>query len=75
MLERELIVVRGGGDMATAVVHRLWRAGFRVLVLECEKPSAINLDGEIRFAQDVEMKLADEKIRFFYPKGLTWKHT
>ena len=41
MLERELIVVRGGGDMATAVVHRLWRAGFRVLVLECEKPSAI----------------------------------
>ena len=41
MLERELIVVRGGGDMATAVVQRLWRAGFRVLVLECEKPSAI----------------------------------
>ena len=36
-----LIIVRGGGDMATAVVHRLWRAGFRVLVLECAHPSAI----------------------------------
>jgi len=36
-----LIIVRGGGDMATAVVHRLWRAGFRVLVLEAEKPAAI----------------------------------
>lgn len=36
-----LIIVRGGGDMATAVVHRLWRAGFRVLVLECAQPSAI----------------------------------
>jgi len=36
-----LVVVRGGGDMATAVVHRLWRAGFRTLVLEAEHPAAI----------------------------------
>ena len=43
--------------------------------VRCTKPSAINLDGEIRFAQDVEMKLAEEKIRFFYPKGLSWKTT
>lgn len=41
MLTENLIIVRGGGDMATAVVHRLWRAGFRVLVLECTHPSAI----------------------------------
>ena len=36
-----LIIVRGGGDMATAVIHKLWRAGFRVLVLETDKPAAI----------------------------------
>jgi len=36
-----LIIVRGGGDMATAVIHRLWRAGFRILVLETENPAAI----------------------------------
>ena len=36
-----MIIVRGGGDMATAVIHRLWRAGFRVLVLETDKPAAI----------------------------------
>ena len=36
-----LIIVRGGGDMATAVIHRLWRSGFCVLVLETDKPSAI----------------------------------
>lgn len=41
MLGEGLIIVRGGGDMATAVVHRLWRAGMNVLVLECERPSAI----------------------------------
>lgn len=37
----QIIVVRGGGDMATAVIHRLWRAGFRVLALETNRPSAI----------------------------------
>lgn len=41
MITNPMIIVRGGGDMATAVIHRLWRAGFRVLVLETEKPSAI----------------------------------
>lgn len=35
------IVVRGGGDLATGTIHRLWNAGFKVLVLECAKPSAI----------------------------------
>ena len=32
----------------------------------------VNLDGEIRFAKEVEMGLAEEKLNFFYPRGLTW---
>ena len=39
----------------------------------CDKPTAINLDGELRTAETVEMKVAQEKIRFFYPKGLSWQ--
>ena len=39
----------------------------------CDKPTPINLDGELRTAQTVEMSVAKEKIRFFYPKGLTWQ--
>ena len=39
----------------------------------CDKPTPINLDGELRIAQTVEMKISDKKIRFFYPKGLSWK--
>lgn len=35
------IVVRGGGDLATGVIHLLWQAGFTPLVLECTKPAAI----------------------------------
>ena len=41
MKERPLILVRGGGDLATGVVHRLWSAGLRVLVLESRQPSAV----------------------------------
>ena len=39
----------------------------------CDKESAINLDGEIRFAKEVEFKISDKKLRFFYPRELTWK--
>lgn len=35
------IIVRGGGDLATGVIHRLWSAGFKLLVLECAQPAAI----------------------------------
>ena len=35
------IVVRGGGDLATGVIHRLSKSGYSVIVLETDKPSAI----------------------------------
>ena len=41
----------------------------------CDKPSQVNLDGELRTAKVVDIRLADEKIRFFYPKSLTWRKT
>ena len=42
------------------------------ITIHCDKPSPISLDGELRTAQTVTMCLAEEKLRFFYPKGLTW---
>jgi YegS/Rv2252/BmrU family lipid kinase len=44
----------------------------RQITVRCDKPSPISLDGEMRTAQAVTMSLAEEKLRFFYPKGLTW---
>ena len=37
----DLIIVRGGGDLATAVIHRLWSAGFRVMALEIYRPCVL----------------------------------
>jgi xanthine dehydrogenase accessory factor len=36
-----LVVVRGGGDLASGVAYQLHRAGFPVIVLELERPLAI----------------------------------
>lgn len=41
MKKKNLIVVRGAGDLATGTIHRLKKAGFRLLVLEAEHPAAI----------------------------------
>ena len=41
MKRDSLIIVRGGGDLATGTIHRLWSAGLRVLVLETDSPAAI----------------------------------
>lgn len=40
-MKNELVVVRGGGDIATGTIYKLIKCGYRVLVLEAEKPSAI----------------------------------
>ena len=37
----DIIVVRGGGDIASGAIQKLYRSSFKVLVLETETPSAI----------------------------------
>ena len=38
---RHLVIVRGGGELGTAVAHRLHRVGYKVLILEKSRPSAL----------------------------------
>ena len=40
-MKNHLVIVRGGGDLATGVIQALQRAGFSLLVLEVPDPSAI----------------------------------
>jgi len=39
--KEKLVIVRGAGDISTGTIHRLFRAGFPVLALEGQYPSAI----------------------------------
>ena len=55
MKRDDLIVVRGGGDLATGVVHRLWSAGLRVLVLETAHPAKFKETVENIIGKPVEI--------------------
>lgn len=40
-LTKNLVIVRGGGDLATGTIYKLKKCGFPVLILEVAQPSAI----------------------------------
>lgn len=40
------------------------------LTIHCDVPTAINLDGELRRAKDVEISVAKDKLRFFHPRDV-----
>jgi len=46
-----LVIIRGGGDLATGVAVRLFQAGFSVMILEVEQPTVIRLP--VSFARAV----------------------
>ena len=51
------------------LVRHLKTDAIRIL---CDKPTPVNLDGEALTAQVVDMRVAEEKLRFFYPRGLSF---
>lgn len=55
--EQKLAVVRGGGDLGTGIIYRLWRAHFKVLVLEIEHPMVVRVN--VSAANAVFHKQAD----------------
>lgn len=36
-----IVVIRGGGDIATGIAHRLFRCGFKILILEVDNPTMV----------------------------------
>ena len=45
------------------------------VVIHCDKTTPVNLDGELRRGKDIEISVAKEKIRFFYPRELQIRQT
>ena len=42
------------------------------VTITCDKETGINLDGEKRTGTVIDFRIAEEKLRFFYPRGLTF---
>jgi len=41
MFSSYTVIIKGGGDLATAVAHRLFKVGFPVIITELEKPMMV----------------------------------
>ena len=60
-MNKKLVIIRGGGDLATGVAVRLFCAGFKIIILEIERPTVIRLP--VSFARTVyEGKIVVEDI-------------
>ena len=42
------------------------------LTIHCDREVSVNVDGESVRAKDVRFEIGEEKLRFFYPKGLSF---
>src|SRR5690606_23975201 len=40
-MQGDIVIIRGGGDVASGVIQKMHRAGFRVLILEIKQPTSI----------------------------------
>ena len=79
-MKKNLIIVRGGGDIATGTIYKLVQSGYAVLVLETEFPSAIRRYAAFSEAvyekeykvEDVVCKLADtlEQAEAYMEQGI-----
>ncbi len=70
----KLAIVRGGGDLATGIIYRLWKAGYSVLSLEIPDPLVVRRTVSVASAIfDGETVIEDMKaVRIGSPKDLTY---
>ncbi len=74
MKRSQRIVVRGGGDLATGVAQKLWRAGLAVVILETDAPTAIRrnvalceavYEGQVQ-VEDIVCRFVDSPVVLEY---------
>ncbi|WP_312906752.1 selenium-dependent molybdenum cofactor biosynthesis protein YqeB [Tissierella praeacuta] len=65
----DTIIIRGGGDIATGIGYRLYMAGFKVVILDIEKPLAIRR--KVSFCEAIYMgEISVEGVKAVLAKNL-----
>ena len=57
-------------ELGKLVTH--YRA--KQLTIRCDRVTPMNVDGELLSGEIADIRIAEEKLRFFYPKGLSWRN-
>ncbi len=66
-MNKDLIIVRGGGDIASGIIHKLYKCGFKIVILETDQPTSIRREvcfseavyDKIKTVEEVTCKLAN----------------
>lgn len=67
---KDIVIIRGGGDLASGTIQKLHRCGFRVLVLEVSNPTCIRRD--VSFSEAVDQgEVEIEGIRAVHVHSLS----
>lgn len=82
----DVLLVKGVSRLTVANVIGKYKAGkyqelpdiiqhFRCkkVSIRCDCESEINLDGELLMGKDIDFEIVPQSIRFFYPKGLSYR--
>ena len=65
----DIVIVRGGGDLGTGVAYRLFKAGYKLVVLDIEEPS--NIRRKVSFSEAIYSgELEVEGIKAVLAKSL-----
>ncbi|CAB1254920.1 selenium-dependent molybdenum cofactor biosynthesis protein YqeB [Clostridium sp. MT-14] len=68
-MRNDIVIIRGGGDIASGTVQKLHRCGFKVLVLEVKNPTSIRR--LVSFSEAIyEGKITIEGITAVYAKNM-----
>ena len=68
--EKTAVIVKGGGDIGTGVAHRLFREGYRIVVVDIDRPTAVRrqvsfceaiYQGEVQVEEVRARKIAVDK--------------
>jgi xanthine dehydrogenase accessory factor len=51
MRYRDLAIIRGGGDIASGTIYRMYKSGYKIIILEIEKPTSIRRT--VSFSQSI----------------------
>jgi xanthine dehydrogenase accessory factor len=69
-MKKNIIIVRGGGDIATGTIYKLHQSGYPVLVTEIANPSAIRR--QVAFSEAVyEKSYTVEGVTCYFAENLT----
>lgn len=68
-MQKNIVLVRGGGDVASGTIQKLHRSGFKVLILEIEKPTSIRR--KVSFSEAIyDQNIVVENIKASYAENL-----